>query len=443
MRQNACISRSMKKFFLITILIFRRNRILFVILFLSPFVFNAQIVSLSEYGFNTQDNKKGFYEAIKNNDTILIDKQHRNWFVSPLKFRNLDNKTIIFDSNAVLQAKPGAYINTSDALLKFINCKNIKILGNGALLLMNKDEYVDGEWRMGLSLMGCRDVEVKNLTISGSGGDGIYIDGYKDIRYSENIIIDSIISTDNKRQGISIISAKNVWVKNSVFKKTKGTLPEAGLDIEPDHETDVIININFEHCSFTNNNHSGIVIGLDNLTEKSEPVSINFKDCYLSMNHDESNRYAAAEIVISSHPEIPVKGSVSFNDIVIDESNWRFLYTRKPSKGYHTSFKNVSAINICKQRDDLSVIYFEVPDYFKSSGPVGGFSFENMYVKYNSTSSFFTVRGSSLGTLNGVKNVTGDITIVNPNLTEFIEYIKYNPNKNKNFDVKYTMQKTD
>ena len=161
------------------------------------------------------------------------------------------------------------------------------------------------------------------------------------------------------------------------------------------------------------------------------------------MNHDVSNRYPAAEIIISAHPTSPVKGNVSFSDIVINESNWRLLYTRKPSKGYHTSFKNISAINICKQSDDLSVIYFEVPDYFKSSGPVGGFSFENMYVKYNSKSSFFTIKGSSLRTLNGVKNVTGDVTIVNPNISEFIEYIKYSSGKDKNFDVKYTIEETD
>jgi hypothetical protein len=443
MRLNANFLCSMKKLFLFDLLRFKGTRTFCSIVFLYPLLFNAQSVNLSTYGFNTNDNKKAFYEAIRNNDTIIVDKQSSNWFVSPLKFRNLQNKTIIFENDVVLQAKLGAYVNTSDALLKFINCNNLKIIGNGSMLLMNKSEYIDGEWRMGLSLMGCSNVEIKNLTISSSGGDGIYIDGYKDMRFSENILIDGVISTNNKRQGISIISAKNVWVKNSVFTKTKGTLPEAGLDIEPDSETDVIINVNFEHCSFTNNNHSGIVIGLDNLTDKSEPVSINFKDCYLSMNHDESNRYAAAEIIISSHPEFPVEGNVSFNDIVIDESNWPLLYSRKPSKGYHTSFKNICAINICKQRDDLSVIYFEVPDYFKSSGPVGGFSFENMYVKYDSKSSFFTVRGSSLRTLNGIKNVTGDVTIVNPNLTEFIEYIKYSSSKNKNFDVKYTIQKTN
>ncbi|MBO6880219.1 right-handed parallel beta-helix repeat-containing protein [Winogradskyella sp.] len=416
------------------------KKMLIVFLISASLMSFGQTVKVSDFGFNTDDNKPAFYKAIRTNDTIIIDKQNSEWLVSPLTLRNLENKTIIFEKDVIFRAKPGAYTSTSDCLLKFVDCKNISIIGNGALLTMNKQEYVDGEWRMGLSFMGCSNISVSDLTISSSGGDGIYIDGYKDTLYSENIRIDSIISTNNKRQGISIISAKDVWVKNSVFTKTKGTLPEAGLDIEPDKETDVVINVNFDHCSFTDNNHSGIVLGLDNLTDQSKPVSINFTDCYLSMNHDVSNRYPAAEIIVSSNAFNPVKGNVTFKDIVVDSSKWGLIYSRKPSKAYQVSFKNLSAKNICQQKDGMSVIYLEVPDYYKSSGPLGGFSFEDVYVNFNTKSSFFTIRGSSLGTLNGVKNVTGNITVKSPNLVKLIEYIKYNPNKNSNFDVEFTVK---
>lgn len=416
------------------------NGLLIVFLIAASLMSFGQSVKVSDFGFNTNDNKKAFYKAIRTNDTIVVDKQNSEWLVSPLTLRNLDNKTIIFEKDVIFRAKPRAYMSTSDCLLKFVDCKNISIIGNGALLTMNKEEYVDGEWRMGLSFMGCRNISVNDLTISSSGGDGVYIDGYKDILYSENIKIDSIISTNNKRQGISIISAKDVWVTNSVFTKTKGTLPEAGLDIEPDDETDVIINVNFDNCSFTNNNHSGIVLGLDNLTDQSKPVSINFTNCYLSMNHDVSNRYPAAEIIVSSNAFNPVKGNVIFKDIVVDNSKWGLIYSRKPSKAYHVSFKNLSAKNICQQKDGMSVVYLEVPDYYRSSGPLGGFYFEDSYVSFNTKSSFFTIRGSSLGTLNGVKNVTGSITVESPNLVELIEYIKYNPNKNSNFNVEFTLK---
>ena len=440
MRLNVDILRSMKKLLSEDFLFLIKNRLVLALVFFIPLLSIGQSVKVSAYGFNTDDNKPAFYQAIRANDTIIIDKQKSEWLVSPLTLRNLENKTIIFEKGVVFRAKPEAYNSTSDCLLKFVSCNNISIIGNGALLTMNKEEYIDGEWRMGLSFMGCQNVSVRDLTISSSGGDGIYIDGYKETRYSENIRIDSVVSTNNKRQGISIISAKDVWVRNSVFTKTKGTLPEAGLDIEPDKETDVIANINFEHCSFTNNHHSGIVLGLDNLTDKSQPISINFSNCYLSMNHDVSNRYPKAEIIVSSNAFNPVKGKVIFNNIVVDGSKWGLIYSRKPSDAYEVSFKNLSAVNICQQKDDMSVVYLEVPDYFKSSGPLGGFSFENTYVDFNSKSSFFKIRGSSMGTLNGVKNITGHITIENPNLKEFVEYIKYNPNKNVNFEVNYTLK---
>lgn len=416
-------------------------RVLTISLILLSGLFSVgQTNKVSEYGYNKNDNKKAFLEAIRNNDTIIIDKQESDWFVSPLKLRNLNNKTIIFQDNVVLKAKLNAFNSTSDCLLKFIACNNITIIGNNALLSMNKEEYIDGEWRMGLSFMGCKNISVSDLTISNSGGDGIYIDGYKDIICSENISIDGIVSSNNKRQGISIISAKDVWIKNSVFTETKGTLPEAGLDIEPDKETDVIINVNFEHCSFTNNNHSGIVLGLDNLTGKSHPISINFKDCYLSMNHDISNKYPKAEIVISSNAYNPVKGNVTFQNLIVNGSNWGLVYSRKPSFAYEVVFKNLSAIDICKQKDGMSVVFLEVPDYYKSSGPLGGFTFENTYVNFNTASAFFTIRGSSLGTLNGVKNIKGNIVIEAEQLTEFKRYVKYSSNKDINFNVSYTLK---
>ena len=207
-----------KKLFLLTLVMFSTLLI-------------GQGVKVSTYGFNNDDNKRAFYKAIRTNDTIIIDRQATEWLVSPLTLRNLNDKTIIFEKDVVFKAKPGAYASTSDCLLKFVGCENISIVGNGASLIMNKEEYINGEWRMGLSFMGCRNVTVSDLTISGSGGDGIYIDGYKDTLYSENMVFDSIISTNNKRQSMSIISAKDVWVKHSVFTETKGTLPEAGLDI--------------------------------------------------------------------------------------------------------------------------------------------------------------------------------------------------------------------
>ena len=42
---------------------------------------------------------------------------------------------------------------------------------------------------------------------------------------SENVVIDRVRCRDNYRQGLSIISAKNLTVTSSVFSGTNGTAP--------------------------------------------------------------------------------------------------------------------------------------------------------------------------------------------------------------------------
>lgn len=407
-------------------------------LFVCQFSMEAQTVKLSDLGHNNIDNKSILFKALKGNDTIVVDGKFKEWIFSPIVLRNHSNKTILIDSNVVLKAKKNAFLKNSDCLFRIVNSKNIHLIGNHSRLVMNKKEYTTGEWRMGISIVGSSNISIKNLTIEGSGGDGIYIDGNKTKTFSNNILIENVVSRNNKRQGISIISAKDVIVRDSKFSHTKGTLPEAGLDIEPDSYKDIIQNIYFENCAFTNNNHSGIVLGLDNLNNESEPVSIYFKDCFLSMNHVKENRYPAAELMISSNSESAVKGEVVFENLTVNRSEWRFLYSRKLSSGYHVYFNGLNVSDICQSNLESSAIYLEVPDYYKSSGPIGGFTFKNSFFKFQSKSSVLTIKGSSLRTLVAAKNINGSITVTNPNLSGYIEYIKYSKLKNIDFDLRFT-----
>lgn len=309
---------------------------------------------------------------------------------------------------------------------------------------MNKEEYTDGEWRHGISLNNCKNIKLHNLTIESSGGDGIYIDGLGDNNgsFSNNILIDHIKSVNNKRQGMSIISGQNIEVTNSIFSDTKGTLPEAGVDLEPDHWSNRLVNINFRNCSFIRNGHAGIVLALGKLTSDSEPVSILFDNCYLSMNHRPDNSYVASEIVIASNDDFPVKGRAVFDNLIIDGSNWGMLYSSKSSTAYHVTFKNCYAKDICKE-EGMTPIYFEVPEYFKASGPVGGFSFKDMLIDYSVknnkvNSNFLVVKGASLRTLKGFHNVNGEFTLRTTNNENGIKYIKYNRRLNKNVNIKFT-----
>jgi len=342
---------------------------------------------------------------------------------------------ILYEEGAELWAKKGFFKNTNDALLTFIDCYNIKILGNGTRFCMNKDEYVDGEWRHGISLRGVTNFEIKDLDILNSGGDGIYIAGSKSNASSNAVTIKNIKSLNNKRQGISIISAKDVTISNCVFAETKGTLPGAGLDIEPNKPSDIITNIKIQNCVFENNYGAGIVVGLRKLSGTSNDISVSFENCVLRNNHALDNKKVAAEIIIGANSKDPVQGQLIFQNLLIENSNWGMFYTRKRSDAFKVKFVDCSLKNICLA-ESYPVMYFEVPDYYKSLGNLGGMSFENLSIESGKEIDLLLIRGSKLGTLKHLENINA--TVYHSGLSDNpITYVNYSWSNNKNVSINY------
>ncbi len=398
----------------------------------------SQTVKVSSFGFYPEDSSKAIIDAIhSNSDTIIFDKQKSDWITKPITLKNIRNKTIIFEEGVCLRAKSGAFNRNNNKLFEMINAKDVNIIGYGATFIMEKAEYNHGEWRHAISLRKCNNIAIKGLTIRDSGGDGIYIAGMEKGSYSENILIEDVKSINNRRQGMSIISAQNLLVRNSSFNSTNGTLPEAGVDIEPNNPQDRIVNVRFEKCSFAENNHAGILLALTKLDNTSVNVNIEFYDCYLSMNHHPDNKYVASEIVISANAANPVKGNVLFEECFIDGSKWGLLYSRKQSNAFHVTFKNCAAKNIC-QNNSMAPIYLEVPDYYKTYGALGGYTFDNLLLEYKVDLPFLFVQGSKLNTLKNVEDINGSITVIG-NIKKDFFYNNYNPKNNINVKMEYTL----
>lgn len=399
----------------------------------------SQTVSISKFGFTGIDDTAIIKLAIHSpNDTIIFDKQASPWVIGPLRFNLLRNKVLIFEKGTVLKAKLGSYPRKTDALLAFDDAQNIKIFGNGATLVMNKEEYIDGEWRHGISLRNCKNMLIDNVIIKDSGGDGIFIDGTTKLNFSENITIKNVLCDNNKRQGISVISVKNLKVSQCTFQNTKGTLPGAGVDLEPDHKENRLENIVFEHCVFKNNDHAGISLALHNLETDSAPVSIRFENCVLQNNHSKDNAYIATEIFVAAHKTRPVQGAVVFEKCLVENSKWGLLYSRKTSDAYSVTFKDCTARNICLD-NTYPAIYLEVTDYYSGSYSLGGFYFENLLLAYETEVPFFQVRGSKLGTLAQVEQIIGDITLKSRHV-KVSSYLQYDSSNNKNFHLNVTQK---
>jgi parallel beta-helix repeat protein len=63
--------------------------------------------------------------------------------------------------------------------MHFINCSNVTLSGKATLKMHKADylkaPYAKSEHRHALNFYGCHNFTIEGLTVSGSGGDGIYI----------------------------------------------------------------------------------------------------------------------------------------------------------------------------------------------------------------------------------------------------------------------------
>jgi hypothetical protein len=125
-------------------------------------------------------------------DTIIVDNAYKEWFIQPLHLKNLKGKTIYFQEGVVLKALKGKFTNKNAALITLENAVDVSLIGNGTIFMMNKAEYLDGEWRHGLSIRESKNISIKGFIIKDSGGDGIYIAGKNKGTYSENIYIEDV-----------------------------------------------------------------------------------------------------------------------------------------------------------------------------------------------------------------------------------------------------------
>lgn len=140
------------------------------------------------------------------------------------------NTTLIL--NGTIRLKPNSFTNYH---VVEATGNSIVIKGTGSIV-GDKDSHTgkSGEWGMGLDVARGNNVRISGLIIKDCWGDCIYI-GDK----SKNVIIDSCILVNGRRQGISITSADGVTVKNCHISKVSGTDPQYGIDVEPNKGCEV------------------------------------------------------------------------------------------------------------------------------------------------------------------------------------------------------------
>ncbi|TWU26276.1 hypothetical protein Pla52o_01290 [Novipirellula galeiformis] len=294
---------------------------------------------VSWWGFDPEDSTSSIQDAINSGaKRVIIEDMGRPWVVTPLLAAS--DQELVFEKGVVLQAKKGEFKGSTASLLSVVNKRNVTITGYGATFRMHRDDYAKppytkAEWRNTLQIKGCSNVKVSGLTMAESGGDGIYLGAGSAGVTNKNIHILDVLLEDHHRQGISIITAENLLIENTITRNTSGTAPMAGIDFEPNHAREKLVNCVLRNCVSENNQGSGYLFYLPNLSAKSEPISIRLENCVARG----SNRTSLSFVNGEGRGQGPVAGTVEFIDCDFSGGNGPAVrLSRKPTTGAKVCF---------------------------------------------------------------------------------------------------------
>lgn len=136
---------------------------------------------------------------------------------------------------------------------------------SGGQIIGDRDTHLGtiGEWGHAIMVRGCQRVTIRDIHLSKCWGDGVSIAGAMVLNAptipSDDVVIANIVSTNNRRQGLTIGCVRNIKVYDSEFSNSNGILPACGIDIEPDVPS-TCSTVHIENCLVNGNQGNGIQV---------------------------------------------------------------------------------------------------------------------------------------------------------------------------------------
>ncbi len=306
------------------------------------FALNAEeAVKASSFGFDAEDATVALQKALDSGaGKVIVDNMGKDWIIRPVFLRS--NQEVVIAKDVTVRARRGEFKGFGDSLFNLNDVSNVTLRGEaGAALVMNKKDYDNpalyrhAEWRHCISIRGAERIVIRDLAVKSSGGDGIYIARGAKRPCSRDITIDNVAAEDHYRQGISVISAENVTIKNSKFVKTSGTAPQCGIDFEPNFPKESLSNITIDNCEFNENASAGIMFHISGMNEKSPPLSVTVRNSRIVSN--------LSGIIVTVKT---MKGKLLFENCLVESNRGiPFLLNEKDDQGMEIILKNVTFRN--------------------------------------------------------------------------------------------------
>jgi hypothetical protein len=258
------------------------------------------------------------------------------------------NTVLIFQNNSKIILKPtdaSAY-----QIFKVNNVQNVKIYF--ANIQGDRDHHIGsgGEWGMGINISGSSNIQIINPKVANCWGDGIYL-GKAGNAVNNNIDILYAQLDNNRRNGISIICSNGLNLTSPLVSNTNGTPPMAGIDIEPNDNSDEINDVNIKSAT-TFNNEYGIIIELDRLSGQSaKNVNVNI------VNHiDDGSKTGLCYLLAKPNAaNANYSGTISVVDPVWKNNQKAgFVNVKSAQTGLNLKFSNVKVFKKDGNGGDVS-----------------------------------------------------------------------------------------
>lgn len=365
----------------------------------------------SWWGFDPKDATQALQAALNcAAERVVVDKMKGPWIVA--RTVNLpSDKEIVFEPGVVVEAKRGKFRGKGECLFLAKGRQNLTLRGEDATFRMHKSDYHKppyelAEWRHALSIRGCERVTVEGLTLAQSGGDGIYLGVGSNNATNRNITIRNVVCDGNNRQGISVITAENLLIDNCAFLNTRGTAPEAGIDFEPNHPDERLVNCVLRDCRSENNAGHAYHIYLGNMHAESPTISLRFEDC----TSESCERYSAYVGVANREGERTVRGSIDYVDCRFDGDEGGGVFIRgNEAEGSLVRLEDCEIIRRDDQPSRLAPITIQAPR--RLDVDAGNVKILDCVIRDSLVRPPLTLLGSPL---TGLRNVSGSVKVVSP-----------------------------
>lgn len=209
--------------------------------------------------------------------TYMVDAERSIWLRSGITFE--------MSPDAVLKAKPSAVERTYVLIAE--NVRDVVIKGGrivGDRVLHTYSGTSTHEWGMGIAVYGSQNVAVEDVHVSQCAGDGVVVG-----RDSTDVTIRNIVSTQNRRQGLTIGRGARVRVYDSEFSFTglldgqPGAEPKDGIDIEPDSSGSALCeDVLIQNCKVVDNESAGI----ETMAVTAQVRNVRIIGCEIARNSD-------------------------------------------------------------------------------------------------------------------------------------------------------------